>query len=160
MREVLKNDPFKNRSGVLARMAILVLVGANGKPMLRDDNFIWGNFRFQGAGGYFTGFRTSNDPDTFVSSNTSTNNAISWDASKYIDGKDGEKFVWVEMYWTRAMCSYAGGNGYPSTYAPGLLWLCGDGTTPITCTPRFSRNCRAMTGFTWWGAQPYDAEVN
>lgn len=129
-------------------MAVLIKVGDNNLPMCRGEAASsWGTWYPRGCGVNYIGFRTSNDPSTFVSATYTTQAQVDWDPSKYIQGRGNEKYVWIEMYYQIARCTWNGGNGYPSAYCPGLLWMCGDKTSSASVTLRFSRNCRALTDF-------------
>lgn len=161
LREVIKNDPFKNAANVAGRMAVLIKVGDNNLPMCRgDDRSSWGTWYPRGCGANYIGFRTSNDPSTFVSATNATQAQVDWDSSKYIQGIGNERYVWVEMYYNIARCTWSGGNGYPADYCPGLLWMCGDKTSSASVSLRFSRNCRALTDFEWCAAGAYSLEQN
>ena len=158
LRKVLADDPFKNATGVGGRAVFLVQVLDNGLPGLKDANVdniqTWGWFRISGIAQNSIGCRTSNDPDTYIA-NTTTPTQYVWDSAKYIQGINGEKFVWIEIYYNRAYATLGWSTG---TYVvasswPGLVWMCGDGTHGGTIYARFARRLKAVTGFTYLGLQ-------
>ena len=88
---------------------------------------------------------------------TKTDVQYQWDASKYIEGPDGRKFVWIEIYYNRPYAHFGWSSGYAvvnSTW-PGLVWMCGDGTHGCSIYARFARRLEAVTGFTYVGVQQY-----
>lgn len=127
LRKVLEEDPFKERQGVVGRMVVLIPIGEEGIPLCRgnaDDS--WGHWKPTGVGSSYIGFRTSNDPSTFTTQNQYGEAQIEWDSSKYIVGLNGERFAWVELYFSQSTLTW---RNSMSTYCPCVLWVCGDGTS-------------------------------
>lgn len=165
MREVIKNDPFKDKQGVGGRCVVLIDVLDNGLPGVKaanvDNKQTWGWFNIYSTCQNSVGWRTSNDPSTFVAVGRDDVQYI-WDPSKYISALDGRKFVWVEVYYNRAYAHFGWSSG---TYVvsgawPGLRWMCGDGTHGCTMFARFARRLVAVTGFTYMTLQQYGFETD
>ena len=166
IRQVLEDDPFKDRSDVQGRCVVLTEVTEDGIPGIRGNNTTdasgatmqtWGWFNIKGlCSNNAVGWRTSNDPDTYTAVQTADTQYV-WDPSKYIDGPDGRKFVWIEIYYSTSYASVgrSSGYGYVSTYWPSILWICGDGTHGCGVYARFARHLEAVTGFTYIVVQPY-----
>lgn len=158
LREVLKDDPFKDRQGVAGRCVVLIEVMDNGLPGVKGANAnnqqTWGWFNIYNTCQNSLGCRTSNAPDTFIQ-NTTTDTQYVWDPSKYIEGANGQKFVWIEVYYNRAYAHFGWSSGAYMLQGAwtGLRWICGDGTHGCSVYARFARNLVAVTGFTYAGAQ-------
>ena len=110
----------------------------------------WGWFNIYYTCGNSVGCRTSNAPDTFIQ-NTTADTQYVWDPSKYIQGANGQKFVWIEVYYNRAYVHFGWSAGAYTiaTSWIGLRWICGDGTYGCNVNSRFARNLTAITGFTY-----------
>lgn len=160
LREVLKDDPFKDRQGVAGRCVVLIEVMENGLPGVKGANVnnqqTWGWFNIYNTCQNSVGCRTSNDPNTFIQ-NTTTDTQYVWDSSKYIQGANGQKFVWIEVYYNRAQPHFGWSSGAYTIASSwiGLRWICGDGTYGCLVNSRFARNLTAITGFTYITIQPY-----
>lgn len=81
----------------------------NGLPGVKGANVnnqqTWGWFNIYYTCSNSVGCRTSNDPNTFIQ-NTTADTQYVWDSSKYIQGANGQKFVWIEVYYNRAYAHF------------------------------------------------------
>lgn len=157
LREVLEDDPFEDRQGVAGRCVVLIEVMDNGLPGVKGANAnnqqTWGWFNVYNTCSNSVGCRTSNDPDTFIQ-NTAADTQYVWDSSKYIQGANGQRFVWIEVYYNRAYAHFGWSSGSYMLHGAwtGLRWICGDGTHGCGVYARFARNLVAVTGFTYASA--------
>lgn len=159
VRRVVNNDPFANTSGVVSRVVLLVRVNPNTNlPDITSSTGIQGMFCFYNADGCIGG-RTSNAPDSYEQINiySSVDWAIDWDASKYIAGADGEKFVWLELYFRSTSVGLFNNDTH---FWNGVVWCCGDGVSGATIYPglRFNSSLQAITGFASLNAGAYGFE--
>lgn len=155
LRKVIDDDPFKDTQNVVKRTALLIEVDTedNLPEVYGLSGLTKGALPLYSTVQSGVGFRTSNDPDTWNNHPTSAiNTIIDWDPSKFLDGANGQKFVWVEIYQSKATSDFGWSTGYARLCDSwlGLCWIHGDGISPFKGNVAFAASLKAITGFTFY----------